>query len=385
MHRRTHTRRALLRAGVAATFAGIAGAAPSPVAPGRVAALTVPPPTPLPVGAFRIGLSFVAGFAVAASTRTASPDRPYGYVNKTGAIAVPPQFEEARDFSSVGLALVKRGGKYGYINTSGDFVVPPRYRVALPFADNGLAAVGDGQGLGFINTAGDEVIPPQFSFDATTRFGDTPADHASPPLAAVQLRDGAYTFIDETGVRVFPTTYELAIPFSPEGFAAVKVSGMWGFIDRSGVFAVPPQYESVGFTVSEGVAWVSEAYRRGRLLHVPTNTLLTPPLDYSFRGAMRSGRIRATRIRDTVYLDQSGAVAIPGPFDQDAADFVEGVAAVSDRGGGYFITPDGTPLFGRTFTRVWSFSDGLAFFAEGVRAGFLDRHGAVVIPPQFFY
>ncbi len=85
-----------------------------------------------------------------------------------------------------------------------------------------------------------------------------------------------------------------------------------------------------------------------------------------------------------VYLDRSGAVAIPGPF-RDVNNFVDGIAAVEDASGAYFITPDGANAFGRTFTKTWSFSDGLAQFAEGKRVGFIDRTGAVVIPPQFVY
>lgn len=390
MREHIYTRRTLLVGGLAAGFAAsVAGAFASspPAAPERVAALTVPPPTPLPMNALRLWLPFAAGFAVV--QRTVPGGFAYGYIDKTGAVVIPTQFEQARDFSPVGLAPVKVGSKHGYINTSGDFVIPPRYADALPFGDNGLAAVWDGQGLGFVNTAGDEVIPPQFAFDGTTQFGAYPATGQPPlpplpPLAVVKRRDGKQTYIDPSGAEVFAAPFDQAVRFSSEGFAAVKVGKAWGYIDRSGAFAVPPQYRQVGSIVNEGVATYSVDYGRDGLLHVPTNTPLTPPLDYILSGTVRDDRVRAIRDDTTVYLDHTGAVAIPGPFGS-GAEFAEGIATVSDQRGSYFIAPDGTPLFKRTFTRAWGFSDGLAQFAGGDRTGFLDHTGAIVIPAQFFY
>jgi len=60
-------------------------------------------------------------------------------------IAIPPQYDDARDFSE-GLAAVRVGGKWGYIDRSGKMVIPPRFLRAEPFR-GGLAVVDTSQRL----------------------------------------------------------------------------------------------------------------------------------------------------------------------------------------------------------------------------------------------
>ncbi|NBU09551.1 MAG: WG repeat-containing protein [Verrucomicrobia bacterium] len=47
-----------------------------------------------------------------------------GYIDLTGKLAVPPQFDEAQKFSGgrARVRIIKSG--YGYINKAGEFVVP---------------------------------------------------------------------------------------------------------------------------------------------------------------------------------------------------------------------------------------------------------------------
>ena len=68
----------------------------------------------------------------------------YGYVDRTGAVVIPPRFEAAFGFSE-GLAVVavKETGatKYGYIDKTGAWVIQPQFDSAVFFSE-GLAAVG---------------------------------------------------------------------------------------------------------------------------------------------------------------------------------------------------------------------------------------------------
>lgn len=65
----------------------------------------------------------------------------YGYMDKSGKVAIEPVFEMADDFSE-GLAAVKIHGKWGYIDKTGDIVISPEFRNAHPFV-NGLAFVNN--------------------------------------------------------------------------------------------------------------------------------------------------------------------------------------------------------------------------------------------------
>lgn len=66
-------------------------------------------------------------------------DGKWGYIDKQGRMAVPPQFETAEAFSE-GLAAVEVDGKYGFIDKSGEFVIKPRFDLATKFSD-GFARV----------------------------------------------------------------------------------------------------------------------------------------------------------------------------------------------------------------------------------------------------
>src|SRR5215467_13059918 len=68
----------------------------------------------------------------------------FGYIDKTGRVTIPPQFDSASRFSE-GLAAVGVGDdtikrKWGYIDQTGRFAIKPRFSKADDFS-NGLALV----------------------------------------------------------------------------------------------------------------------------------------------------------------------------------------------------------------------------------------------------
>ncbi len=107
-----------------------------------------------------------ATFDDAKTSRGACPVRigdRWGYIDKTGKIAIPAEFTTAGRFSE-GRAAASRSGKLGgYIDRAGTMVISEQFGVAWPFSD-GLARVkiGDGSGLsdrwGYIDRSGKVVI-----------------------------------------------------------------------------------------------------------------------------------------------------------------------------------------------------------------------------------
>lgn len=91
---------------------------------------------------FSEGLAIVHGLPSFESD--VNPVIPEGYIDKTGAVVIQPQFECATDFSE-GLAAVRvaeNGAlKWGFIDTTGAIVIQPKYDQAGLFTE-GLAAVG---------------------------------------------------------------------------------------------------------------------------------------------------------------------------------------------------------------------------------------------------
>ena len=84
-----------------------------------------------------------------------------GYIDKTGAFVIPPQFESGNSFSG-GLAAVRQttDGKWAYIDKTGKIVIQPRFDQAEKFLD-GLACVSVNEREGVIDTKGNFVVEPK--------------------------------------------------------------------------------------------------------------------------------------------------------------------------------------------------------------------------------
>ncbi len=198
-----------------------------------------------------------------------------GYIDKTGKLVIPLQFDNALPFSE-GLAVASLRHKRGYIDKTGKFVIEPQYGVAGSFSNGlarvgnyvqglpdehyidrtgkrairrnfrfiddfseGLAAVWVGDQKGYIDRSGTLVIKPQ-PFNSVSGFSDG--------MARVQMggpmgKGGKLGFIDRSGKLVVDPKYEFAQDFS-EGLCAVMIGGKYGYIDKTGAVVIQPQFES---------------------------------------------------------------------------------------------------------------------------------------------
>jgi hypothetical protein len=190
----------------------------------------------------------------------------WGYIDKTGAIKIQPQFDGAGDFSD-GLAgvMAVEGGvqKYGYIDTSGTLVIKPQFDWESSFSE-GLAAVGAGSAedlrCGFIDKTGRTVIPMQYELASPTwKF--------SGGLCKVMVKEAGqqrWGFIDKTGTMVIKAQLSGVSDFSEGLAAADSSSDLHGFIDETGkwVIQLPPNLQLYGGAgdkgFSEGLAIVQE-------------------------------------------------------------------------------------------------------------------------------
>lgn len=81
-----------------------------------------------------------------------------GYIDRSGAFAVKPQFDSINTFSE-GLAAVQINNKWGYIDTAGRIVINPQFDQASSFS-GGLAAVTASGHTGTIDKEGKYVVNP---------------------------------------------------------------------------------------------------------------------------------------------------------------------------------------------------------------------------------
>ena len=179
--------------------------------------------------------------------QVAKPDRLFritkghliGFIDRSGHIVVNPRYEDARGEFSEGLVAVSVNKKWGYIDTTGRMVIPPQFNIAQEFSE-GLAPVKIGTGCelcgkwGFINKDGKVVIEPRF--EAVHDFSE----------GLAVFRQGAKSgFIDRTGRIVIEPKFDYVSSFSG-GLAevqlncdAVPVCDV-GYIDKSGKYVWKP-------------------------------------------------------------------------------------------------------------------------------------------------
>lgn len=126
----------------------------------------------------------------------------FGYIDREGRWAIPPQFASVNHFQE-GLALVQdlETETHGFIDKSGNYVIPPTFvREKNNFEQSqgftqGLAAMPDENGWwGYINRQGKMVIAPQFAkAEAFWKQG----------YAKVTLEDKTLNLIDRSGDLIF--------------------------------------------------------------------------------------------------------------------------------------------------------------------------------------
>ena len=123
----------------------------------------------------------------------------FGYMNKSGAFAIRPQFQWATSFheglASASMAkpsgYIDSGKPFGYIDKNGLFVIKPQFENSLPFR-HGVAQVKVGGKWGYINRQGEIIVKPLFE-----RVGDFHGERARAVL------DGKEVIIDKTGKVVW--------------------------------------------------------------------------------------------------------------------------------------------------------------------------------------
>jgi hypothetical protein len=253
-----------------------------------------------------------------------------GFIDNTGQIVIPLQFDSANEFSE-GLALVTLKGKKFFIDTAGRTVFEAKFDIILDFSE-GLAAVNIGEkriaNIGLIS------------------------------------EPGKWGYIDKTGKLVIPMKFTHAESFS-EGLAAVREGDKGEFINRDAkpVFDVPLDV-TLGFR--EGVAGV--LYHGSVAYYDQTGKKISPPLGYGPKSHSFSEGLVPVEIKEkSGYMDRTGKLVIAAQFE-DAEDFSEGLAPVKVRGDETTWCPAEESGSRKGFTMKW---------------GYIDKTGKTVIAPQF--
>lgn len=178
-----------------------------------------------------------------------------GYIDKTGKIAIPPEFTYVYPFSEDLAAATKSASGddgWGYINKTGQWVIEPKFQWASSFS-GGLGPVNRTRNCGYVDMSGAVVLQPKVppgETDCGTVWGDFVDGLARWKFGK------KYGFIDRTGKIAIEPKYDLTFHFS-EGLAAVLVGGKWGYIDTTGKMVIQPMPLMRAEDFHRGLAFVS--------------------------------------------------------------------------------------------------------------------------------
>jgi hypothetical protein len=229
--------------------------------------------------------------------------------------------------------------------------------------------------LGLIDAAGRVVLEPRY--DSLGR--------PSEGLVGARL-SGKWGFIDLAGGVAVPFSLELPPGQMCEGRARVEVAGKFGFIDSRGELCIKADYDYAE-DFAEGLAVVeSGAVNADEQLFIRVDGSRAFPISFASAFGFKDG---AALVMDKAselwgYIGRDGTYVVPPRFDGAAAEFSEGLAAVSLPGERFgYIDMGGYFRIAARFDRCSHFSEGVAPFVENDRIGFIDRAGNVVIAPTF--
>ncbi|WP_017656110.1 WG repeat-containing protein [Fortiea contorta] len=192
------------------------------------------------------------------------------------------------DFVS-GLAVINVNGKYGYIDKTGKIVIPPQFDQAKAFSE-GLAAVelreNGISNWGYIDLTGKTIITPQFYA----------ANNFSEGLAQIHS-SASRGYIDKTGkliinaneLMIIPGSYISELHSFSSGLALVRVGNKFVFIDKNGKWHIKPELPNAT-SFQDGIARVNIAGKW--LQNVSYDSSANPIIDYYFDGG-KWGYIRS--------------------------------------------------------------------------------------------
>jgi len=265
------------------------------------------------------------------------------------------------------------GGKNGYIDSTGTLVIPCDYDYAEPFSE-GLARVGKNNRYGYIDKTGELIIPLTYSHAWSFSEG----------LAAVK-KSGKYGYIDKTGEIIIPFEYDYAQPFS-EGLGVVELNGKKGCIDKTGEVVIPLEYHNF-WNFKEGRAVVSKSgsYDQG-CINKAGKVII--PLEYTSIESFSEGLASVWKDGKFGYVDRSGKIIVPLKYNY-TLPFSEGLGAVRvdetdvyDGKWGY-IDKTGEIIIPIEYDNFGSFHEGLTSVMKGNKWGFIDKTGKIIVPFEY--
>jgi tetratricopeptide (TPR) repeat protein len=327
-----------------------------------------------------------ANNAASESAKDSIADK-FGFIDKTGRVVIPPQFNYTSDFRH-GIAtgtltdasgnpaklitidrnghklderiplgkssapregdnnIVSVGPKYGYSSERGEIEIDSRFKSVQPFEGAyAQASAGDSWTPVVINRKGDIVID----------LSKPPTDLSPDGFQIIRLPGATFCLGTQTGLSRFH-----------DSLACVHRGTWCGYVDKTGSYVLPLQ-DCIANDFSEGLARVQTGLRQS-YINEHGKKVFTLEGQIIDAGDFHEGRA-AVLVR---------AVAV------DARGQPLAKIGFIDAKGKMVIPPKILPEHSNRLDDL-RFFDGLCRVSNGTKYGFIDRDGKLIIPYRFKY
>ena len=267
-------------------------------------------------------------------------------------------------------------GKVGMVNEEEQWVIEATFDELAPYSE-GFASARKSNQFGYINEQGNwiysYVVPVNQSFSPDRR-------PFSNGLAAVQVAEDAYQYIDKTGKPAFKGRFKTVSNFTAEGYAIVSTAAGTGVIDKTGNWALKPNLDVQ--SVEKGVVlYRSNKGMGARSLATQKDIVSAEYNSIEFIGSL----LRLRNLGATAgYIDTRGEFVTPPQF-ATAWPFAKGKAIVEVKNELIYIDKTGRKLgavpanespyyYGDQYTYVSN---------DGNKFSFLNQDGAKAVPSEY--
>lgn len=304
----------------------------------------------------------------------------WGYIDKTGAFVIEPQYKNCHAFAANGLAPIydKKEKTFYFIKPDGSKLKTsePKFKLqnvfgfgTLGFTD-GMAPIQVDKKWGYMHESGKVSVPARF--DKVRPFGDG--------LGVAKIGD-SFIIIESNG-----TERELNIPGLQDvrkftdGAAPFKANDKWGFIDIYGKVISEAKFKGIGY-LRNGLAWAKTEDGKVGFINIKGQTQIE--FIYTAAKDFTDGMARVKKGENWIYVDAEGKELMPSVSAEKYGKFSDGLAYAKKAGKVGFIAKNGDWGIKPAYDKVRDFKNGIAAVRDGELWGFIDTKGEWVIEPKF--
>lgn len=250
------------------------------------------------------------------------------------------QYDNVWDVAE-GFDAVLKDGKWGFVDTSGKLVIPLQFESPAQFR-HGFATVKKEGKMGIIDKTGKLLV--DFLYDYIGDYNDG--------LFSARDLKSKYGFIDSANNVIIPFEYdEVNISWFSGGIAILQKGNKYGAVDKTNKTVVPFEYDELGiiygfdkgYVVGKKGNKIILVDKTGQPINLPNIELYEKiqPIENNWLV------VKEKKSGKEGIIDLAGKVIIPVKYTS-VSNFYKGYAIVEGDSGRYLLGEDGKTVFEQT-------------------------------------